>query len=100
METMESMMLHYVWLSWDAIHHGLVKYPFPPKNHAVWHLVQNGRYASPKLGWCYTFENFAGRIGRIARNSTSGGSTLYMCPRIFERYRLVLFLRLSGRFLR
>ena len=60
----DKFLLHYNWLSLDAVSRGAMTYCLTIKFHVVWHIALASKYLNPKTYWCFDFEDFIGQGGR------------------------------------
>ena len=48
-------VLHYMWLTTDALDRGHLLYNFIYKCHMVHHVAANARWLNPRCHWAYRF---------------------------------------------
>eukprot|EP00969_Alexandrium_andersonii_P099812 4403467-Alexandrium_andersonii.AAC.1 len=60
----------------------------------MWHIAHNGRNVAPSSVWCYSFEDFIGKIQSVGFACTAGTSMRAVGMKIMQNYRQALSIRL------
>ena len=90
----EHFLIHYNWLTHNAIALQTRVYPLQLKHHNLWHIAYHARFMNPVYCWAYQFEDHMGVIITIARNCLAGSSMTVVGNKVLENYSLVLELTL------
>ena len=94
---MNSAMAHYQWLANDAASKGFCLWTMVNKCHWLLHLSEQARFLNPQACWTYPFEDMVGKIQQIAMHSKDGTPGHKIPEHIFQKYRVVLSMRLARR---
>ena len=87
-------LLHYNKVASDSMKKGELLFNCTTKFREMWHIMDMGRFLNPRLSWCYSFEDFIGRLKRAAAACFSG-TPMYNVPgKLMENYILALTLEL------
>ena len=93
----EDFLLCQNWLLKHALREKKMLYPWTIKYHFMWHIAYLSRYGSPRLAWCYPFEDFMGRLVISAKASMAGTSQPMLGNKVMANFLLVLELYLRRR---
>ena len=66
------------------------------KFHEVWHVIWFARYLSPRMSWCYAFEDFIGKIKRSAQACVCGTPMHNIPGKVMDNYIRALSLELKN----
>ena len=88
---------HYAQLARTAMEHGRFQWSVVNKFHFVWHILHKCRQyrENPKTYWCYTGEDFVGRISALAHTCAPGTPTHQITKSLVAKYFLGMHLRLK-----
>lgn len=89
----ETMTLSYGFLAKDAMDNGQLMWSIVPKFHFGFHLCEQAVNEDMTYYWCYSGEDFVGRIARLGHLVAMGKSTHTIIPFLADRYRIGFFLR-------
>ena len=62
------------------------------KHHTLLHLIENARFLSPKVTWCFKSEDYVGKISRIGHSVAMGVRSTKLSEKIMAKYKLMLHL--------
>ena len=80
-------VLHYDWLMKENLDRGRLLYNPAFKLHAFLHISYYTRYLHPRATWCYQYEDFIGRVKRLAV-ACARGSPMHRIPgKVMQQYR-------------
>ena len=71
-QALSDFLLHYTWLSNDAIKRGLVRWQVTIKFHYLCHASETLAWSNPRWASTYAGESFVGKIAKIAFGSSLG----------------------------
>ena len=91
----EQFQQHYHWLFVTADARGDAQWLFTTKLHCLWHTMFFAKWLSPKASWCFSFEDFIGRLKSSGRACVHGTSMHKVPAKLVENYMIVLHLMLS-----
>ena len=88
---------HYAQLARTAMEHGRFQWSVVNKFHFFWHILHKCRQyrENPKTYWCYTGEDFVGRISALAHTCAPGTPTHQITKSLVAKYLLGMHLRLK-----
>ena len=77
--------------------HGRFQWSVVNKFHFFWHILHKCRQyrENPKTYWCYTGEDFVGRISALAHTCAPGTPTHQITKSLVAKYLLGMHLRLK-----
>ena len=90
----DCFLLHYTWLTKDALKSGQECYNWVTKFHMAYHVADNSRWLNPRASWAYSYENFIGKIGDVAESLVHGTPAKQVPTKLAENYSLLLVLKL------
>ena len=93
----EKFQQHYHWLFVTASAEGRQQWKFTTKLHCLWHTMYFGRWLNPKASWCFSFEDFIGRIKDSAKACLHGTAMHNVCPKVVQNYVIVLHLMVQDK---
>ena len=67
------------------------------KMHFLIHAAQNSRYLNPRLGWCYSGEDFMNKARQLARSCMKGTPLWKYGSKFASKYILGMTLRMRER---
>ena len=94
LESCETFLVHYNWLTSFSAKCGLLNYNLVTKRHMIWHICHQGRFLNPRVGWCFEFEDYVGVVVRCAKGSMHGSSLAIVGRKCLENFLLLLQLSL------
>lgn len=94
LEAVERLLLHYNYLTQQALSQGHLLYNLVVKHHFLWHVADQSKWLNPRSSWAYSYENFIGKIGTCARSLVFSTPPHLVPTKLVENYRLALCLRL------
>ena len=94
LEHCDRFLVHYNWLSTNAIASLRLDYNPVGKFHHCWHICDHAKFLNPKVGWCFQFEDFVGEMIKCARGCMHGTPLRLVGRKCLENWLLVLQLRL------
>lgn len=65
------------------------------KFHSFQHLVENSRYLNPKGTWCFSNEDFVGKISCLTFSISPGVAAKRLSAKVAPKYRILLHLLLT-----
>lgn len=65
------------------------------KFHSFQHLVENSRYLNPKSTWCFSNEDFVGKISCLTFSISPGVAAKRLSAKVAPKYRILLHLLLT-----
>jgi hypothetical protein len=89
-------VLHYNWLTNYSIERGASRYSPAYKVHAFLHICQYAKHLHPRASWCYVYEDFIGRIKRLAVSSARGTSMHRLPRKVVAQYLVALTCVMTG----
>lgn len=90
-------LLQYAHLSAILADRNILGFNVIPKAHQLWHAGLFFKFLNPSYHWAYAWENWVGRMARIARSCTAGVPLMRAGPHMLEKYIQLLTLRLMRR---
>ena len=75
----EDFLLHYNCLAVEAMTNGVLRWGMTTKFHFLWHLAWFARRQNPRCPWCYSFEDFIGKVQSAAMSCTAG-TPMHLVP--------------------
>lgn len=87
--------LHYNFASKHYLGIGIGVFNMPPKMHVLQHILKEAFYLSPRATSCYRFEDFIGRIVRVAGSCVTGTPMRLVGPKTLDNYRIALGVKWS-----
>ncbi len=84
---------HYCCLAREAAERGLKLFHIIPKFHFWLHIAWLARFCNPKLAWCYSDEDFVGKIAQVAFSVSFGRGPLRLSVALVRRYLVAIALR-------
>jgi hypothetical protein len=91
----QKFQLHYNFLSKTAMDRGQKLWSVVNKFHFLEHILDQAKYESPLLFWCYSGEDFVGKVSRLAHMCSFGKPCQDMLQSLFHRYRIGLHLNFT-----
>ena len=88
-------LIHYQKLARASMDEGRFEWSVVNKHHFFYHLCQETAWENPKNYWCYSGEDFVGRISRLGRSCANGTRTNAITIPLVSKYRLSVHFRLS-----
>lgn len=85
----------YHSLAKTAMDSGKLVWNMVPKHHFLEHLCHQGCFEDLKMFWCYSGEDFVGRISRMGHMCLSGKPMHQMASFLVDRYSIGYFLRMT-----
>ena len=95
LEYAEEFLVHYNWLATEALDAGDIRWGMTVKFHFLWHIAWFARYQAPRACWCYSFEDFIGKIQACAMSCTIATPMHLVPQQVFENYTRALSLSLE-----
>ena len=65
------------------------------KHHSFCHLVDNSRYINPRCHWCWSNEDFVGKISLLTFSVSPGVGASRLSLKVAPKYRVLLHLLLQ-----
>ena len=65
------------------------------KHHSFCHLVDNSRYINPRCHWCWSNEDFVGKISLLTFSVSPGVGASRLSLKVAPKYRILLHLLLQ-----
>ena len=93
----EEFLLAYNWLVCFRRDKAQMVYNFTTKMRFLWHMADLAKFLSPKLVWCYEFEDYVGTIKRSALAAMPGSSLQKIGRKVIDNTLFVMFLLLRRR---
>ena len=92
-----AFLQHYAQLARKAMDCGRFQWSVVNKFHFFWHMLHKCKMhkENPKTYWCYSGENFVGRISALAHTCAPGTPTHKITKSLVAKYLLGLHLRLK-----
>ena len=88
-------LLEYNWLAAHAMENDEPRFSVVPKHHYFAHLVQQARFLNPRFTWCYSSEDFVGRMSALAHSCLVGTPIYQVASCMLDKYRVAMHLRYS-----
>ena len=92
--SVEDFLLHYHWLTQNALSSGRLLYNYVVKFHFLWHIADNAKWLNPRATWAYSYENFIGKRGLATRSLVHSTVPVRVPAKLVENYLRALYLRL------
>ena len=89
----DSFLLHYGWLRWDARNRHKLEWSMTSKFHYLKHMAMDTISLNPNVGSCLGDEDFVGNIATIASGSTRGTTSLRLPNRVLDKFYRGLAVR-------
>ena len=93
-ESADAFLLHYNWLASRNHDLDVQLYNFTIKFHVFWHIAHFAKWLNPKVAWCYTFEDYIGKVQRCGQSCTAGTPKHLVPRKIMANLMEVLDIRL------
>ena len=74
---------------------GVYNFNMTTKFHEVWHVLHLGRFLSPRMSWCYSFEDFIGKIKKSAQACVCGTPMHNIPNKVVDNYLRALSIELE-----
>ena len=87
--------LHYNWLASNSIRNGARRYNLVFKIHFL-HIIWYCRFQHHRAFWCYIYEDFVGRIKRLAVSCARGTPAHRLPYKVVAQYTIALGVKLSA----
>ena len=94
LQTMESFLAYYTWLSNVASILGKYYYQVVPKVHFCWHLAFDCKFMNARHKWAYKCESWVGKVSAICHSCSSGTRLTKVTVPLAEKHRLYVHVRL------
>ena len=94
LELCDLFLLHYNWLTNDALFSGRKFYNVTCKKHMIWHMCAMAKYLNCRSSWAYGFENFMGKISRSAHAVVNGTPMEQVGAKLAQNYLMALEIEL------
>ena len=94
LELCDLFLLHYNWLTNDALSSGRKLYNITYKTHMIWHMCAMAKYLNCRSSWAYGFENFMGKICRSAHAVINGTPIEQVGGKLARNYLMALEIEL------
>ena len=65
------------------------------KHHSFQHMLENSRWLNPRCHWCFSNEDFVGKISLLTYSISSGVSATRLSVKVAPKYRVLLHLLLT-----
>ena len=65
------------------------------KFHTFQHLVENSKYLNPRAHWCFSCEDFVGKMALLAHSVSMGVRSTKISQKVCPKYKLLLDLLLT-----
>jgi hypothetical protein len=65
-----------------------------PKHHYLWHLAHDASHLNPRMAWCYSNEDFVGKLAVIGMSTRHGQAAAYRSRQLVDKYTLGITLRM------
>ena len=88
-------VLHYSWLTKCSLRNGRFRYNLVYKLHSFLHQAFLARYLHPRATWCFIFEDFIGRVKRLAVASARGTAVHQLATKVVLQYRVALSVMMN-----
>ena len=87
-------LVHYNHIATLSMHRGDLLFNMTTKFHEVWHVVYFGRFLNPRMMWCYSFEDFIGKIKKAAQSCVAATKMHNIPGKLMGNYILALSIEL------
>ena len=91
----DSFLLHYNHVATVCMRTGVYNCNMTTKFHEVWHILHMGRFLSPRMSWCYSFEDFIGKIKKSAQACVCGTPMHKIPSKVVDNYLRAVFMELE-----
>ena len=65
------------------------------KHHALQHMIENSRWLNPRCHWCFSNEDFVGKVSLLTYSISSGVSATRLSVKVAPKYQVLLHLLLT-----
>ena len=65
------------------------------KHHALQHMIENSRWLNPRCHWCFSNEDFVGKVNLLTYSISSGVSATRLSVKVAPKYPVLLHLLLT-----
>ena len=92
----DNFLAHYVVLAERSMQSVPPKclWNMSTKHHYFWHIGMQAQDLNPRLSWCYSNEDFVGRISTIGMSCRYGQIAAHRSGSVMTRYTLGIVLRM------
>ena len=90
----DACLVHWSLLSRLSVERGLHLWHVVPKHHYLWHLAEEASHLNPRMSWCYSNEDFVGKLATIGLSTRHGQAAAYRSRQLVEKYILGITLRM------
>jgi len=94
-DVVQSFLQRYAWLCSDCQARDRKTWHLTIKFHMEIHLAEQSRFMNPKLGWNYGYEDFVGKVVRIAKSCLVSRAHVKVPEKVLSKYLLALSIRIS-----
>ena len=91
----DCFLAHQNWLHDYGIEISQALYPVTIKSHYLWHMPQDARWYSPRLGWTYLDEDFVGRVAALCRSVTRSVANVQRPRKLLNKWLLAMAVQWS-----
>ena len=91
----DNFLLHYNHIATLCMGAGVFNFNMTTKFHELWHILYLGRFLSPRMVWCYSFEDFIGKIKRSAQACVCGTPMQKIPEKVVDNYLRALSIQLE-----
>ena len=88
-------VLHYNMLTHTSMERQHLRYNPIFKTHAIIHIAWLSKWQHPRGSWCYIYEDFVGRIKRIALACYHGTKLANIPCKVLSQYRIALAVHVN-----
>ena len=92
----EEIILHYNALTISSLDSGVLRFNPIFKCHFLLHITALSKWQHPRATWCYVFEDFVGRIKKLAVSGYHGCALHRIPQKVLEQYCLALAIMLKS----
>ena len=90
----EACLQHWTFLSRLSMEKDMKLWKVVPKHHYLWHLAEEASHLNPRMSWCYSNEDFVGKLATIGLSCRHGQAAAYRSKQLVDKYILGITLRL------
>ena len=90
----DALLAHYTWLTKFSFDRDQRMWNMIPKHHYMWHLADEASHLNPRMAWCYSNEDFVGKVAVIGLSVRHAQAAAFRSRQLVVKYMLGLTLRL------
>ena len=90
----EACLQYWTFLAKVSIDQDKKLWNVVPKHHYFWHLAEEASHLNPRMSWCYSNEDFVGKLATIGLSCRHGQAAAFRSKQLCDKYILGFTLRL------